>query len=104
MTAIKLLEESGYTQEERNALIDFILALKKAKIQELLERVELPKSGTKPDLRKRLQEALDEGRIGIGSLVSYLDSIAPWGKQHVFLYKGPRVDIEIGRASCRERV
>ena len=92
MTSITLLEAPAYTEDERRALIDFVLALKKSYIQDFLRRVELPRSGTKPDLRERLQEALAEGRLTYEQLVDFLDSVVPWGKQHVFLYKGPHGD------------
>jgi hypothetical protein len=80
--------------EEQQALIDFVLALRKSHIQDFLKQVELPKSGTKEDLRERLQEALDEGELTYEQLVDFLDSVAPWGKQHVFLYHGPQHDIQ----------
>jgi len=63
MVSITLLEAPEYTEEEQRALINFVLALKKSYIQDFLGRAELPKSGTKPDLRERLQDALDEGRL-----------------------------------------
>jgi hypothetical protein len=94
MTSIKLLKPPEYTAEERQALIDFVLALRKSRIQDFLKQVELPKSGTKPDLRERLQEALDEGRLSYEQLVHFLDSVVPWGKQHVFLFTGPRGDMK----------
>lgn len=94
MTSIKLLAPPDYTAEERQALIDFVLALRKSHIQDFLKRIELPRSGTKPDLRERLQEALDEGRFTYEKVVDFLDSVAPWGKQHVFLYTGPRCDLQ----------
>lgn len=94
MAGIKLLPPHDYPEEERQALIDFVLALRKPQIQELLGQLELPRSGTKPDLRKRLQDALDEGRVTYEQLVEFLDSVAPWGKQHVFLYNGPRGDLK----------
>lgn len=93
MTQIRLLDAPEYTAEERQALVDFVFALKKSHIQDFLQRVELPKSGTKPDLRERLQEALDEGRLAYERVVDFLDSVVPWGKQHVFLYTGPRDDL-----------
>src|SRR3990170_2878980 len=93
MASIKLLRPPDYTAEERQALIDFVLHLRKSHIQDFLARAELPKSGTKSDLRERLQEALDEGRLTYEQLVDLLDSLAPWGKQHVFLYTGPRSDL-----------
>lgn len=94
MTLIKLLHPPDYTAEERQALIDFVLALRKSHIQDFLKRYELPKSGTKPDLRERLQESLDEGRLTFEQLVHFLDFVVPWGKQHVFLYTGPRGDLK----------
>jgi hypothetical protein len=93
MASIRLLHPPDYTVEECQALIDFVLALKKTQIQDFLQRVELPKSGTKSDLRERLQEALDEGDLEYGQVVQLLDSVVPWGKQHVFLYSGPREDV-----------
>lgn len=93
MALIKSLQPPDYTEEERRALIDFVLALRKSHIQDFLRRLKLPRSGTKPDLRERLQEALDEGHLTHEQLVDFLDSVAPWGKQHVFLYAGPRGDL-----------
>jgi hypothetical protein len=95
MASIKLLGPPDYSAEERQALIDFVLALRKSRIQDFLKQVELRKSGTKEDLRERLQEALDGGDLTYERLVDFLDSMAPWGKQHVFLYHGPRNDVQV---------
>lgn len=97
MTEITLLEPPAYTEDEQRALIDFVLGLKKTYIQDFLRQAELPRSGTKPDLRERLQEALDEGRLTYEQVVDFLDTVAPWGKQHVFLYTGPRGDVRAWR-------
>ena len=94
MASIKLLGPPDYSAKEQQALIDFVLALRKSHIQDFLNQVELPKSGTKEDLRERLQEALDGGDLTFAQLVDFLDSVAPWGKQHVFLYQGPRGDAQ----------
>jgi hypothetical protein len=94
MASIKLLGPPDYSAEEQQALIDFVLALRKSHIQDFLNQVELPKSGTKEDLRERLQEALDGGDLTYERLVDFLDSVSPWGKQHVFLYRGPGNDVQ----------
>lgn len=94
MTSIKLLDAPEYTAEERKALISFLLALRKSHVQDFLGGVNLRKSGTKPTLRERLQDALDEGDLTYEQIVEFLDSVAPWGKQHIFLYAGPRVDLK----------
>lgn len=95
MKPIKLLTPPEYTAEEREALVDFVLAFRKSHIQDFLKRVELPVSGTKQDLRLRLQEALRDNGLAYEHLVDFLDSVAPWGKQHVFLFEGPRGDIKV---------
>jgi hypothetical protein len=94
MEPIRLLKPPEYTSEEREALIDFVLALRKSHIKDLLKGIELPVSGTKPDLRDRLEEALKKDGLSYERLVEFLDSVAPWGKQHVFLYNGPRGDLK----------
>jgi hypothetical protein len=72
-----------------------VLALKKSHIQNFLREVDLTGySGTKEDLRARIQKALNDGEITYARLVDFLDSVAPWGKQHVFLYRGPQSDIQ----------
>lgn len=80
--------------EEQETLFDFLFALRKSHIRDFLVRVGLPTSGTKEALRSRLIEAVRDGSLVIGEIVSYLDSVACWGKQHLFLYDGPQGDIE----------
>jgi len=99
--SIKLLQPPDYTAEECQALIDFVLALRKSHIQDFLKRIELPRSGTKPELRERLQKALDEGQLTHEQLVDFLDAVSPWGKQHVFLFKGPRGDLRAWKDPTR---
>ncbi len=99
METIKLLKPPEYTTEEREALVDFVLALRKSHVQDFLKRVDLPMSGTKPELRSRLQEALKDGDLAYERLVDFLDSVVPWGKQHVFLYEGPRGDMQVWKDS-----
>ncbi|RLC74640.1 MAG: hypothetical protein DRJ03_31600 [Chloroflexi bacterium] len=93
MASIRLLQPPEYTAEEQRALVDFVLALRKGHIQDLLRRADLPRSGTKHALRERLEAALDEGRLTYEEVVDFLDSVAPWGKQHVFLFNGPRSNL-----------
>jgi hypothetical protein len=94
MGSIKLLAPPDYSAEERQAVIDFVLALRKSHIRDFLTQVELPKSGTKDDLRERFQEAVDSASLTYEQMVAFLDSAAPWGKQHVLLYRGPSTDMQ----------
>lgn len=61
-------------------------------IKEFFDSKELPKSGTKPEIEKRLNMYLSEGIIKYEELVNYIDKILPTWKQHVFLYTGPEED------------
>lgn len=93
MESIALLQPPEHTEDERAALIDFVLALRKSHIREFLKGIELPVSGTKQELRSRLQETLKNGGLALERLIAFLDTVVPWGKQHVFLYDGPRFDL-----------
>ena len=92
--SVKLLQPPQYTDDERQALVDFVFSLRKTYIQDFLGEAELQRSGTKDELRDRLQDALDEEAITYEALVAFLDTVAPWGKQHVILYTGPRGDLQ----------
>lgn len=93
VTAIEVPQPPNYTEDEKRALVDFLLALKKQHIQTFLKAAGLSQYGAKAGLRERLQMALDKGRITYKAVVDFLDSLAPWGKQHVYLYTGPRGDL-----------
>jgi len=53
----------------------------------------LKKSGTKEQIRERIEETLGEGTLSLSQIVQFLDEVVPWGKQHVYLYKGPQSSI-----------
>ncbi|MCK4873634.1 MAG: hypothetical protein KAS72_13005 [Phycisphaerales bacterium] len=91
--SIKTLVAPGFTDAELAQLVTDLLALKKPQIQDFLAQIELPKSGTKAEIRDRIDEALRDGAIPPDRFVRFLDEVTPWGKQHVFLYKGPGASI-----------
>jgi len=75
--------------EEHDALLSHLLALKKPQLKDFLSAQELAKSGTKAEIRDRLEAALASGALPADAVVQFLDEVTPWGKQHVFLYRGP---------------
>lgn len=89
MASIRSLAAPNYTDEERIALIDFVLSLKKSEIERLLREAHLPRTGTKSTLRVRIDEALSSGALDYAEVIGLLDAVTPWGKQHVFLLGGP---------------
>lgn len=87
---IKTLDAPEFTDEELAQLVTDLMVLKKPQIQVFLERVELHKSGTKAEIRDRIEAAMRNADLTPDRIVQFLDEVTPWGKQHVFLYKGPR--------------
>ena len=91
--SIKTLQPPEFTDDEQAQLVTDLLALKKSQIGEFLARVNLPRTGTKEQIRGRIEKALHEKTISFSLLIQFLDEVIPWGKQHVFLFKGPRSSI-----------
>jgi len=75
--------------EEHDALLSHLLALKKPQLKDFLGAQKLAKSGSKAEIRERMEAALASGALSSDAVVRFLDEVTPWGKQHVFLYRGP---------------
>ena len=87
--SIKTLQSPVFTDDEQDQIVTDLLALKKTQIRDFLAGIGLAKSGTKEDIRSRIEDALSDGTVSSSQIVQFLDDVIPWGKQHVFLYKGP---------------
>lgn len=94
---LRMLRAPEYSKEERHRIIDYMMQLKGDQIRAFLAERDLVQNGPKPQLRDRITEYVDEGSLRYEDLVSYIDSVAPWGKQHVFLYDGPDREVELWR-------
>lgn len=77
-----------YTEEEHMLLLEYVSRLNKDQLSDFLFQQDLPKSGTKEDLKRRIADELSAGNITHVDLIDLLDRTAPSGKQHVFLYDG----------------
>jgi hypothetical protein len=76
------------SQEEQDALLTFLLALRLDRARDFLGRQGLPKYGNRADLRGRLEDNLAARTLAIVDIVDFLDEVEPWAKQHVILYDG----------------
>jgi hypothetical protein len=90
---LKTSSSASFNEDERSLIIADLLALKKQQIGEFLADCNLPRSGTKEQLRIRIESALDDESLALDQIVHFLDSVIPWGKQHVYLFTGPDDDI-----------
>jgi hypothetical protein len=82
------------SEEDQEQLLNETLALKKSTISRFLAESGLMKSGTKDVICHRIDHALREGQLSNSDLVQLLDDETPWGKQHVYLFKGPTKSID----------
>ena len=86
-------ERTRYTKEEQEKILQYFSDLKGDVIRQFLSEKNLPRSGTKPELREKIENWLGEGNLQYEDLVLFLDRIAPWGKQHIILYNGPDSEV-----------
>jgi len=85
---------TALTEDEQALIVTDLLALKKTKIAAFLSENGFPKSGTKEELRARIEHSLADGTLALSPIVRYLDEVIPWGKQHAYLYHGPQSSID----------
>jgi len=91
---IRELTPPDYSEEEQERIIQYFMSLKKDLIKKFLQENEISISGTRQALRDRVLEHLDNESIEYKDLVNYLDTLTPWGKQHIFIYDGPESEIQ----------
>lgn len=82
-----------YTDEEREKLIGYTIDLTRPQLNRFLSENRISIAGSKKDVRERLISHLESGNITYATLVDFIDTVEPWGKQHVFLFDSPPIDI-----------
>ena len=92
-TQINTVSSPVFDEDEQTLITTDLLSLKKKQIGEFLSASGIPKSGTKEELRSRIEEALEDESLSLSHIVEFLDNVIPWGKQHVYLFKGPTSSI-----------
>ena len=90
-------------RNERDLLVDVLLGLRVDRVREFMDSVELPRSGTKAELRECVEEALLSDVFSLNILIDYLDRVEPWGpggltsSAEVTLIRTIRRDHGVGR-------
>jgi hypothetical protein len=82
-----------YTDEEREKVVGYAMDLTRPQLNSLLSDNNISISGNKKDVRERLINHLESGEITYTTLVNFIDTVEPWGKQHVFLFDPPSINI-----------
>jgi hypothetical protein len=100
------LQLQQYTEEEQKKILEYFRELKSEYIRYFLAGRGLPRSGTKTQLLLNIKEEIESGGLQYEDLVNFIDTIIPWGKQHVYLYDGPETDVENWRDEgyCHQRL
>lgn len=83
------------TRKDKAQLVLEMASLTVAQRERFMRRFGLPPSLSKnADVTDRIQTSLKADDFGYDEVLSYLDEVVPWGKQHVFLFKGPSASIK----------
>jgi len=90
---IRNLEAPEYSRLEQIKILDYFRDLKADLIRNFLSDRNLRRSGNKSQLLIQISENIDAGQLQYKDLVNFLDTLIPWGKQHVFLYNGPEQEV-----------
>jgi hypothetical protein len=72
---------------EQSLLVDVLLGLRVDRVRDFMDTAGLPRSGTKAELRERVDEALLSDAVSLNTLIDFLDRVEPWGRQHVILFE-----------------
>jgi hypothetical protein len=91
---LKELSRQAYSKEECEKIVQYLMALKGDLIRKFLASRDIPASGTKPELRERIEQCLNEGELNYKDIVNFIDTLAPCGKQHIILYEGPESQVK----------
>lgn len=84
--------DDQYTEEEMELVLRYAKELRAHVIKGFLEENAIPRSGNKSELVDNIQNAIEEGKIRYSTVVQFLDRVAPWGPQQVYLLGEPRLD------------
>jgi len=70
-------------------IVEYVFAHRKEAVKRFLSTRNFPTSGTKEELRERVDAGLADGSISAEDLIGLLDTIEGWGNQHLYLYQAP---------------
>ena len=90
----KASKNNGFLTKEKEKIKQYISKIQNNLIRDFLSQNNLPQSGNKNDLLKRIDEALDHNLIQYSDLTKFLDKTILCGKQHIYLYDGSENIIE----------
>jgi hypothetical protein len=77
--------------EEERFVVDTFMGLTVAQLRDFLRTNGLPVSGTKTEIRTRVDDALKAKVLKVADLLEALDEVTPWWKHHAFFLDAPDV-------------
>jgi hypothetical protein len=84
------MHESPRRRPRKNQILDHLIALTNPEIRRFLRRhkIDGADAENKGQLRRALRTAITRRKIATENVVAFLDEVTPWGKQHVYFFKG----------------
>jgi hypothetical protein len=79
--------EEAEALDEGQILLDLLFSHRMSWVQDFLRTNDLPVSGTKDELRERIEDLRAAETISIADLITLLESVEGWGNQHAYLYR-----------------
>lgn len=79
--------ESEPLNFEIGRAVDYLLAKRLDVVRDLLKNAELPSSGNRATLEKRVLKALADDHISPQQIIDHLDQLEGWGNQHIALFR-----------------
>jgi hypothetical protein len=81
---LPLFRDYEEPDDEVGRILDLLLAHKKKFTADFLKEKDLQFSGTRTELRDRIEDYVTKDKIKPSQLISLLDEIEGWGEQHVY--------------------
>lgn len=78
------------SQEEIDLLINHVVFHPLRLLKGFLQEHQLPTSGIKESIHKRITEAVADGKVAVTELIELLNDLEGWGNQHIYLYRSNR--------------
>ena len=92
-----------FDSSEIELLIQYVLSHKKNYVQQFLRDHNLPVSGTKEELKERLETQVSDEQIAPEDLVGLLNEVEGWGDQHIYLYESPPGETAVWKSEAKAR-
>jgi hypothetical protein len=104
VAALELVETASTVPADQvEQIVEYVFDHRKEAVKTFLAARDLPVSGTKDELRQRVETGLKDGSVTAEDLIALLDTIEGWGNQHLYLYESPAADMRVWKDETKAK-